>query len=405
MNQAISVSELSNQLKGLLETTFSHVYVQGEISNLTYHNSGHIYFSIKDSSSTISCVMFRGNASKLKFKLEVGAKIIVNGSITVYTPRGNYQLLCSAIEPSGIGALALAYEQLKTKLQIKGYFNKAIKKQLPIYPKIIYVITSNTGAAIEDMKKILSVRYPLCKLILLPCIVQGSNSKDDIINKIKLADALANENENCNLNEQLIIVGRGGGSIEDLWAFNEESVCDAIYECQTLIISAVGHENDFLISDFVADVRASTPSNAIEIATPNINDLRFLSDNIYNSIENSFRNIIFNNTQKLDSLKSSFEQHSFKSKFKFIQDTINHEKRNLNQVFELILQKNKDELEFISKLFMQNDPKNNQHEFYVQVSKDDELVNIDSINVNESITLQTLNYKFKCEIMKKVKIS
>ncbi|RLA74486.1 MAG: exodeoxyribonuclease VII large subunit, partial [Epsilonproteobacteria bacterium] len=228
MNTPISVSTLNEQIKGILETTFSTIYVEGEVSNLTYHNSGHIYFSVKDSKSTISCVMFRGNAQYLKFRLEVGQKIVISGNITVYTPRGNYQLLCTKIEPSGVGALALAYEQLKTKLQIKGYFDKTIKKELPKYPKNIYVITSNTGAAIEDMKKILATRYPLAKMILLPTLVQGIGAKEDIVKNIKLADNLAKKDD-----KSLIIVGRGGGSIEDLWAFNEEIVADAIFETNT----------------------------------------------------------------------------------------------------------------------------------------------------------------------------
>jgi len=405
LNQAISVSELNNQLKGLLETTFSHVYVEGEISNLTYHNSGHIYFSVKDSSSTISCVMFRGNASKLKFRLEVGAKIIISGSITVYTPRGNYQLLCNSIEPSGIGALALAYEQLKTKLQIKGYFNKAIKKTLPIYPKIIYVITSNTGAAIEDMKKILSSRYPLCKMILLPCIVQGENAKDNIAFNIKKADLLSLKNEKYNVDEQVIIVGRGGGSVEDLWAFNEEIVADAIYECETSIVSAVGHENDFLISDFVADLRASTPSNAIELCTPNINDLRLLGDNIYNSIESSYKNILFNKQQEISSLKQSFKQHSLKNKFEFIQIKIDQEKHNFNQVHILKLKQYQDNINFLNSSFEQNNPKNKKIDSYVQVSKDDKLIDIDTLDKNDILSLQTPNNKFSCKIIQKEKIS
>jgi len=230
VNYPVSVSELNEQIKAQLETTFSYIYVEGEISNLTYHNSGHIYFSIKDKTSIISCVMFRGNAQYLKFRLEIGQKIVISGNLTVYTPRGNYQLLCTKIEPSGVGALALAYEQLKTKLQIKGYFDKESKKQLPKYPKIIYVITSNTGAAIEDMKKILTHRYPLAKMILLPTQVQGDGAKEQIVTNIKIADKLAIDNfQISNNNSQLIIVGRGGGSIEDLWAFNEECVADAIF--------------------------------------------------------------------------------------------------------------------------------------------------------------------------------
>jgi len=405
MNKAISVSQLNEQLKALLETTFSHVYVEGEISNLTYHNSGHIYFSIKDESSTISCVMFRGNASRLKFRLELGAKIIIMGAITVYTPRGNYQLLCNSIEPSGVGALALAYEQLKTKLQIKGYFNKANKKELPKYPKIIYVITSNTGAAIQDMKKILSIRYPLCKMVLLSCIVQGENSKDNIALNIAKADLLANTNLSYKINEQIIIVGRGGGSIEDLWAFNEEIVANAIYECKTPIISAVGHENDFVISDFVADIRASTPSNAIEIATPNINDLRLLSDNIYNDLQNNFKSIVYNKEQELNHLYKSFKLNSISSKFEFIKSNINQIKQNLNQVFFQKLNEKNQIISLLMNSFLQNNPSSKLKESYVQVTKDNKLINIDSLKINDNIVLQSLKNTFKCKIVSKDKIT
>jgi exodeoxyribonuclease VII large subunit len=273
MNSPLSVSALNEQIKALLETTLANVYVEGEISNLTYHNSGHMYFSIKDEKSTISCVMFRGNAQYLKFRLEVGSKVVISANVTVYVPRGNYQLICSKIEPSGIGALALAYEQLKTKLQIKGYFDSSLKKQLPKFPKIIYVATSNTGAAIEDMKKVLAHRYPLAKMVLIPTLVQGDGAKESIVNAIKKADRLTTYDD-------ILIVGRGGGSIEDLWSFNEECVADAIYEANIPIISAVGHESDFVISDFVADIRASTPSNAIEISTPDINELRQYCDSL-----------------------------------------------------------------------------------------------------------------------------
>src|SRR5574344_2007586 len=216
----ISVSFLNNQIKSLLETTFMQVYVEGEISNLVTHSYGHIYFSIKDENSTLSCVMFKGNARFLKFKLENNQKVVISGNITVYAPRGNYQLLCSKIEPSGIGSLALAFEQLKTKLHAKGYFEQNIKKTLPKYPKKIAIVTSPTGAAIEDMKKVASFRWNLCELILIPTLVQGNGSVEDIAKNIKYADSL-----NCDI----MIVGRGGGSIEDLWSFNSELVADAIF--------------------------------------------------------------------------------------------------------------------------------------------------------------------------------
>jgi len=400
MSSAISVSELNTQIKGLLETTFSSVYVQGEISNLTYHNSGHIYFSIKDKNSTISCVMFRGNASRLKFRLEVGAKIIINGNLTVYTPRGNYQLLCTTIEPYGQGALALAYEQLRTKLQIKGYFNKALKKDLPKYPKIIYIITSSTGAAIEDMKKILENRYPLAKMVLLPTIVQGDSAKEQIAYNINKADILAKEQL-----DSIIIVGRGGGSIEDLWAFNEEIVATAIYEATTPIISAVGHENDFVISDEVADIRASTPSNAIEISTPNINDLRLFVDNIYNEFQSKYRLILNNKTNDINNLKKNFEQHSFTAKFNFVQANINQIKNNLNQVYKHVLVNKQEYISSLANQYEYNNPKNKEKIGYVQISKNNKLVDMDSLKVDELFNIENTNYTYNCKIIAKEKIS
>ena len=399
MNQPLSVSELNNQINTLLETTFSNIYVQGEISNLTYHNSGHIYFSIKDEKSTLSCVMFRGNAKNLKFRLELGAKIIVSGNITVYVPRGSYQIICTKIEPSGIGELALAYEQLKTKLQIKGYFDKSKKKTLPYYPKNIFVVTSNTGAAIEDMKKILSNRYPLCKMKLIPTLVQGEGAKEDIVLGIKLADRLAKQCE-----DSIIIVGRGGGSIEDLWAFNEECVADAIYNANTPIISAVGHESDVVISDFVADVRASTPSNAIEISTPNIDQLRIFTDTIYNDFQTKFSFILKNKLNILNNLKQMFLQNSIDNKFDFIEKTINQLKAQFNATFKNQLLAKEQELNIIYNNTKQNNPNNKNLKGYVQVTKDNQIFDINKANLKDLITLETIQYKFICEIKDKYKI-
>ena len=400
MNSPVSVNELNLQINGLLETTFSSVWVEGEISNLTYHNSGHIYFSIKDAKSTISCVMFRGNAQYLKFRLEVGAKIVITGNITVYSPRGTYQLLCSKIEPSGVGALALAYEQLKTKLQIKGYFNKAIKKELPLYPKTIYVITSSTGAAIQDMKKILENRYPISKMILIAALVQGSDAKNSIVNSIQIADKLAQNKDE----KSIIVVGRGGGSIEDLWAFNEEVVANAIYTCKTPIISAVGHESDFVISDFVADVRASTPSNAIEISTPNINDLRQLNDNLINELNNTYKRIINNKSQEINNLKNSFSQHSLTNKFEFIQRSINQEKQNFTQTFKSIININENKINLLKNNFKINEPSKKDKIGFVQVSKNNKIIDINLQKTDTIINLETSKFKFECKIIQKQKI-
>jgi len=397
VNSPITVSTLNEQIKGILETTFCSAYVEGEISNLTYHNSGHIYFSIKDNKSTISCVMFKGNAQYLKFRLEVGAKIVISGNITVYTPRGNYQLLCQKIEPSGVGALALAYEQLKSKLQIKGYFDKSIKKELPMYPKKIYVITSNTGAAIEDMKKILNARYPLCKMILLPTLVQGTGAKEDIVQNIKRVDSLAlNE-----LDNSILIVGRGGGSVEDLWAFNEEMVADAIFNAKITTISAVGHENDFVISDFVADCRASTPSNAIEIATPNINDLRQFTDNIMNDFNHKFKTILFQKEQNVKHLIASFEQQSFTKRFEFIESKILNLKQQFQNSFQQILKVKNDRIESVKNNFLLNHPDKKSKKGFVQLTCKNQIIALEDLKIDDLVTMENSKMIVNCKVISK----
>jgi len=397
MNTPISVSQLNEQIKSLLETTFVTVYVEGEVSNLTYHNSGHIYFSVKDEKSTISCVMFRGNASKLKFRLEMGQKIVISGNLTVYTPRGNYQLLCSKIEPSGVGALALAYEQLKTKLQIKGYFDKSLKKELPRFVKNIYIVTSNTGAAIEDMKKILAHRYPLAKMVLIPALVQGEGAKESIVRAIQIADTLAKER----LESSIMIVGRGGGSIEDLWAFNEEMVADAIFEANTPIISAVGHESDFLISDFVADARASTPSNAIEIATPDINELRIYLDSLNNEFNQKFKTILFQKEQTIRTLFKSFEQHSFEKKLALVDVNITQLRQQFNNIFTQILNNKKKNIDLLKNSFVMNEPAKKDKTGYVQLSKNNKIVSLENVQLNETLSLQTSKALVECQVLSK----
>jgi exodeoxyribonuclease VII large subunit len=397
MNSPISVSGLNEQIKGLLETTFVTVYVEGEVSNLTYHNSGHIYFSIKDDKSTISCVMFRGNASRLKFRLEMGQKIVINGNITVYTPRGNYQLLCSKIEPSGVGALALAYEQLKTKLQIKGYFDTSIKKQLPKFPKTIYVVTSNTGAAIEDMKKVLAHRFPLAKMILIPTLVQGEGAKESIVRGIKVADNLALSTTDL----ALIIVGRGGGSIEDLWAFNEEIVADAIFEAKTPIISAVGHESDFLISDFVADVRASTPSNAIEIATPDINELRIYLDSLYNDFIQKMKRIIYHKEQSVLNTVKYFEQHSFEKKLQIVQNNINQIRLHFNSLSQQVLNSKMAKIKLLRDSYEIHKPLNKEKKGFVQLTQNNKIINLENLNNDENIILHSSKAVVECKVLSK----
>lgn len=378
MIKPLTVTELNTQIKSLLEATFMQVCIEAEISNLTIHKSGHIYFSLKDEQSVISAVMFKGNSLGLKFRLEEGLKVIVYGNIAVYTPRGNYQIICQKIEPSGVGALALAFEQLKQKLLKEGLFDSSLKKILPKIPKKIAIVTSPTGAAIEDMKKIANARWPLIKIVLIPTLVQGDSAALDISKSIYFADSLGAD---------IIIVGRGGGSIEDLWAFNEEIVARAIFNSKTPIISAVGHESDIVISDFVADKRASTPSNAIELALPDKNEYIFLFDSFVNSFEQFFKNIIFKNQQKLDFFKKSFDQNSIASKLLMNQKNIEILKVNLEVLFKNILSYKQNELKMIEQNFISNDPSKKIKPSFAQILKNKNVTNANEIGVGDEIEI------------------
>lgn len=253
----LSVRDITAQIKGSLERTFSNVWITGEVSNVAMPLSGHVYLTLKDADAQIRGVLFRSVAQQVPFKLENGMKVLCFGSVTVYPPRGEYQVVITRIEPKGVGALQLAFEQLKKKLEAEGLFDEAHKKELPFLPRRIGVVTSLTGAAIRDIKHVIERRFNTVALIIVPVKVQGDGAKEEIAAAIDL------------LNEysavDVMIVGRGGGSLEDLWAFNEETVARAIFRSAIPVISAVGHEIDYTISDFVADMRAPTPSAAAEL--------------------------------------------------------------------------------------------------------------------------------------------
>lgn len=263
----LTVTQLNNRIKDLfeLDPLLADVCVRGELSNYKIYPSGHHYFTLKDSESSLRCVMFKSNASKLRFRPESGMSVTAFGRVSVYPRDGAYQLYCSALMPEGTGDLQLAFEQLKAKLSAEGLFDREHKKALPEFPEQIAIITSSAGAAVHDMIRILGHRWPLSKVILLPVRVQGVEAPAEIAGAINYANEFKVAD--------LIITGRGGGSIEDLWAFNDERVARAIYASNIPIISAVGHEPDVTISDYVADRRASTPSNAAEIAVPDINEI------------------------------------------------------------------------------------------------------------------------------------
>jgi exodeoxyribonuclease VII large subunit len=257
VRQIWSVAELTARISGVLSTQFSNLWVEGEVSNYHAAQSGHLYFTLKDANAQVKCVCFRTQAMRLKFRPEDGLKLIVRGSISVYEPRGEYQIYVEHIEPSGVGALQLAFEQLKKRLEAEGLFDEARKKPLPLLPRRIGVVTSPRGAAVRDIIRILRRRFPNLHLIVYPVRVQGDGAAEDIVSALKYF--------NRKQLVDVILLARGGGSIEDLWAFNEEIVARAIAACTISIVSGVGHETDFTIADFVADVRASTPSAAAEI--------------------------------------------------------------------------------------------------------------------------------------------
>ncbi len=265
--QTLTVTQLNNRIKDLfeLDPLLADVCVRGELSNYKIYPSGHHYFTLKDSESSLRCVMFKSSASRLRFRPESGMSVTAFGRVSVYPRDGAYQLYCNALMPEGTGDLQVAFEQLKAKLSAEGLFDSAHKKPLPEFPERIAIITSSAGAAVHDMIRIMGHRWPMTKVLLLPVRVQGSEAPAEIAGAIKYANEFKLAD--------LIITGRGGGSIEDLWAFNDERVARAIYASKIPVISAVGHEPDVTISDYVADRRASTPSNAAEIAVPDRNEM------------------------------------------------------------------------------------------------------------------------------------
>lgn len=293
----LTVRELTVLIKYNLENDirFKNILVKGEISNLKIHPSGHWYFTLKDKFSRISAVMFSSYAKNVKIRITEGMQVILTGSIGVYENGGSYQLYVNNIQPDGIGTLYLQFEELKRNLEKEGLFDPKYKKPLPKYPMRIGVISASSGAAIHDIFTTITRRWPISERILIPASVQGLSAAPTIVNALKLADTL---------NFDVIILARGGGSLEDLWPFNEEIVARAIFEMKTPVVSGVGHEVDFTISDFVSDKRAPTPTGAAEMVTPDINEIRLQVNNLKSRILNNFNNILKYNKQNLNNIKT-----------------------------------------------------------------------------------------------------
>lgn len=293
----LTVRELTVLIKYNLENDirFKNILVKGEISNLKIHPSGHWYFTLKDKFSRISAVMFSSYAKNIKIRITEGMQVILTGSIGVYENGGSYQLYVNNIQPDGIGTLYLQFEELKRNLEKEGLFDSKYKKSLPKYPMRIGVISASSGAAIHDIFTTITRRWPISERILIPASVQGLSAAPTIVSALKLADTL---------NFDVIILARGGGSLEDLWPFNEEIVARAIFEMKTPVVSGVGHEVDFTISDFVSDKRAPTPTGAAEMVTPDINEIRLQVNNLKSRILNNFNSILKYNKQNLNNIKT-----------------------------------------------------------------------------------------------------
>lgn len=295
--KVFTITELTRNIRTILEQEFFDIWVEGEISNFKLHTSGHMYFTLKDENAALRVAMFKSMNQNLKFSLDDGLNVIAHGTISVYDKRGEYQLIVDYIEPAGLGALQLAFEQLKQKLEKEGLFDRSHKKQIPLFPERIGIITSPTGAAIKDILNIIGRRFPNVNITIYPVRVQGEGASNDITSAI--------EHMNKSGNFDVLIVGRGGGSLEDLWAFNEEIVARAIYSSKIPIISAVGHEIDYTISDFVADLRAPTPSAAAELVVPDREDVYNNINSIKNRLFLAMKNMINNLKDKINWIRKS----------------------------------------------------------------------------------------------------
>ncbi len=415
MSQAMmSVNSLNTKIKSLLEATFMHILVEGEVASATYHSSGHLYFSIKDKTSSIKCVMWRSAVAKMKFRIEKGMHIVVEGSVSVYTPRGEYQFQTVRIEPYGQGALALAYEQLKEKLKEKGYFDAQKKQAIPKHIQKIALVTAKESAALYDMLKIIEKRWPLLEVMVIDTLVQGEQAAIQIAKSLAYADSLGVD---------VVVVGRGGGSAEDLWSFNEEIVADAIFMMQTPVVSAVGHEVDVMISDHVADLRAPTPSAAMEMILPDAQEIQYTLSEISERFSYTIRQKLQYSVRDLKHVEEILLRSS---PSRLLVETANEFKRleeefkrvvsyKLEQFFShipalvksysqsvaLTLQQKEQHLGYLHKKLGMSDPKLRQRKGWGQVSLEGETVELSSIEVDQKFILEDTSVRIEAVCLHK----
>lgn len=391
MNKNIySVGQINNYIKNMFSQDFMlrNISVKGEISNCKYHTSGHIYFTIKDAAGTISAIMFAGSRRGLGFTMKEGDKVIVTGSVEVYEKTGSYQLYARQIELDGAGNLYLQFEKLKNELEEMGYFAKEYKIPIPKYARRIGIVTAPTGAAIQDIRNISKRRNPYVELILYPALVQGDGAAQSIVNGIHALEQIGVD---------IIIVGRGGGSIEDLWAFNEKIVADAIFNCRIPTISAVGHETDWTIADFVADMRAPTPSAAAELA---VFDYRQVQDKLYEynrRMQNSLYNKLELSRQKLNSYKLKLDYLSPEHRLNENRRRLMEYEEKLKLRIDMIIKEKKHMLELYAGRLEACSPvkKLGQGYAYVEDCNGKSLRSVERVEKNQDITIYLLDGKIK----------
>lgn len=343
-----SVTELTGKIKSLLEQNFTDILVEGEASNVKQSANGHIYFTLKDSGAQLPCVIWRNTVQRAGIQLADGQQIVVGGDLQVYAPHGRYQLIVSLVQQAGIGKLQQAFEDLKAKLKAEDLFEESHKKSLPKFPTTIGVVTSKTTAAFQDIRSTLEKRWPLAHVKLYHASVQGVNAAPEIVRGI--------EYFSNHKNVDLIIIGRGGGSLEDLWPFNEEAVARAVFNCELPIISGVGHEVDFSISDFVADVRAATPTQAAVLATPDINEIRFFVEDLFRKLELNTKGAVEYYKERVSNLARSYALLAVQQKMNTAQSSISNFKERLHLLSASVLQKKQSTLSDLVHRIDKQDP-------------------------------------------------
>lgn len=408
----LSVLALTNQLKELVETTFMQVSVEGELSRITYHNSGHVYFSLKEKSALIKAVMFRSNAARLAFRLEEGMKVVLHGAITVYVPRGEYQINVSSVEEAGDGALAVAFEQLKRELQAQGLFDASRKKPIPRFLHHIALVTSQTGAALQDMLRVGKQRWPLAQVTLYDTKVQGDGASASIITALKRADANGHD---------AIVLSRGGGSMEDLNAFNDKALALYISSMNSVVISAVGHEIDWVITDYVADLRAPTPSAAMQMILPDQHEMLMNIDALIEQFYEHFKRQVHHKKVQLNALKELFEQHAiskrialqheqirslhrqFEQQLTFIfrrnKEGLLQHQQQMSQQMATVLRHKKEELLALSQQLSRLEPSKRINDGFVQLSRNKKLLTLSALKQGDEVTLQDATYEAAVQVL------